>query len=382
MKTNFTSYLCLLMLSSSLAFSQHSETADLKKNIQVKLDSLRELYQFPGATFAVILPNGERFSVATGVADSLNRIPMETGHRMLSGSNGKTLFVAAALILEAEGAFDLDDPISTYLREEAWFHRLPNASGITMRMLMNHTSGLEEYYGLGDFMEKVRKNPYASYSPLETFSYVFDRKPLFEAGTDWAYADTNFLLLGYIVEKISGRKMYDLIEEHIIRPYHLEQTEPSINPQLRNLAVGYSGEHSPFPFHGAMVYNDSLVFNPQFEWAGGGFISNVNDLAGWAKTFYQFDAIAEENRAEMQERVVAKTGKDHYYGLGVQIRPSEDLGYSYGHSGWFPGYVTDAVYFPDVDLAMAIQFNSDDFRIMKMPAYAYLLELSKLLQVN
>ena len=227
MKTIANIILFLFMLNFFPSHSQtSSETLELQQKLQQKLDSLQQEHKFPGATFAVVLPNGESINIATGVADSLDMTPMDPQHRMLSGSNGKTFFTAAALILETNGLYDLDDPISEMIGDEPWFHRIPNAQNITMRMLMNHTSGITEYYPLGDFMEKLRKDPSRSFKPLETISYVFDTAPLFKAGTDMSYADTNFLLLAYILEKAGELNMYEMIREHLLDPYGLEATEP------------------------------------------------------------------------------------------------------------------------------------------------------------
>ena len=375
MKSKTILLLGLLFLASPLLHSQQA----VSEKLQQKLDSLQKAYRLPGIVFSAVLPSGEQVSLASGVADSLSMAPMTPGHRMLSGSNGKTLFLAAALVLETDGHFDLDDKISEFIGDEEWFSRLPNSESITMRMLMNHTSGLEEYYPLGDFMEKMKEEPSRNFKPLETFSHVFDREPLFEAGTSWSYADTNFLLLAYILEKISEFEMYDLIEEHFLAPYGLDATEPSTKQQFDLFATGYSGSFSPFPFHGAMVKDGQLVFNPQFEWAGGGFVSNAADLANWSKELYYLPVISEENREEMRKGVPAATGKDHLYGLGLQIRPGGSLGTSYGHSGWFPGYITDAAYFPEADLALAIQMNTDDLRGKKISAYSLLLELAEVI---
>jgi D-alanyl-D-alanine carboxypeptidase len=347
--------------------------------IQRILDSLQKTNGFPGVAFCAILPDQKKIVASAGWADSLQQHPMLPHHRMLSGSNGKTLFAAAALKLASEGHYHLDDKISKYLSDEPWFKRLPNAKTITMRMLLNHTTGLEEYYGLGNFMELVRNNPERSFSPIETFSYLFDRKPLFEAGTSWGYADTNFILMGYILEKVTGKKMYEWVQTHLIQPYDLTLTEPSLKMSFENLATGYGRKNSPFPFDGAMVKKGKLVFNPQFEWMGGGFVSNVQDLASWTKSLYSLSEIRDDIREEMQYKVAAKTGKNHGYGLGIQIRPSEKLGTSYGHSGWFPGYLTDAVYFPEKDIALAIQFNTDDVSKLKMVPYEYLILIAEVL---
>ena len=372
---------CMLFFQTGLG-QTGSKNEILSNKIKTSLDSLRQYNGFPGATFYAVLPNGEILNAATGLADPSKSEVMEPQHRMLSGSNGKTLFIAAALVLASQKKYGLDEKIEKYLNDEAWFSRLPNAHSITFRMLMNHTSGLEEYYGLGNFMELVKEDPSRSFTPLESLEYVLDREPLFPAGTDWGYADTNFILLGYILEKISGKKMYSLVDQYVIKPNRLTLTEPSIKRNFEKLAVGFSREESPFPFQGAMVAEGELVFNPQFEWMGGGFVSNVGDLARWAKQLYHFEAIGPKLLEEMHTPVPAKTGKDHGYGLGIQIRPSQHFGTSYGHSGWFPGYLTDAVYFPEKDMALAIQFNTDQVSGLGMLPYSYLLQFAAIIEKN
>ncbi|WP_299823380.1 serine hydrolase domain-containing protein [uncultured Pontibacter sp.] len=352
-----------------------AQTAVLKMQLQGKLDSMQRANGFPGATFAAVLPNGERIAIATGTADSLTGAPMQPDHRMLSGSNGKTLFTAAALLLAEQGLFKLDDRIANYIGHEPWFNRIPNAQSITMRMLLNHTSGIEEYLEHGDFMQRLKSNPTHTWKPVELLAYIFDRKALFEAGTGFSYADANYILFSYILEKISGRRMYDQIKSDLIKPYGLTATEPSTKRSYAKLAVGYTRAGGPFPVEGAMVRKGVLTLNPQFEWAGGGFVSNAADLATWAKAYYDFKAISPALRAEMRQGVAANTGKNHQYGLAMQLRPGGHAGMGYGHSGWFPGYVTDAAYFPDLNIAVAMQFNTDNFRLLKRPSEAYLLDM-------
>lgn len=350
----------------------------LKFQIKYVLDSLQKQNKFPGATFSAVLPNGEQFTTATGLADSIHSNHMQPLHRMLSGSNGKTLFAAVVLKLASENKLKLDDKISIYLKDEEWFASLPNAESITIRMLLNHTSGLEEYLTLGDFMIKLKDRPFRTFTPLESLSYIWNRQPLFDAGTKWSYADTNFILVGYIIEKITGNKLYHLIQQTFLKPYHLNATEPSVKMMYNHLATGYARKNNPFPVEGPMVKANTMIINPQFEWAGGGFVSNVQDLAQWIMVYYNLPEISTEIKEEMRIKIAANTGKNHAYGLGVQIRPST-WGDTYGHSGWFPGYLTDAIYLPEIDLALAIQFNTDDLALLKMAPYDYLLLISKLI---
>ncbi|HEY4650342.1 MAG TPA: hypothetical protein VIG72_02965, partial [Pontibacter sp.] len=84
----------------------------------------------------------------------------------------------------------------------------------------------------------------------------------------------------------------------------------------------------------------------------------------------------------LRQGVAANTGKDHQYGLGMQIRPGGAAGTGYGHSGWFPGYITDAEYFPDLNLALAMQFNTDDFQLLKRSTHAYLIDMAKIISAT
>jgi D-alanyl-D-alanine carboxypeptidase len=123
------------------------------------------------------------------------------------------------------------------------------------------------------------------------------------------------------------------------------------------------------------VKDGKLVMNPQFEWAGGGLATTPEDLARWAKVLYEGGAFKKgETLAAMLNGVDAAEGrgggKGNKYGLGVQIRGSE-WGPSYGHSGWFPGYLSDVEYFPEHKVAIAVQFNTDEGKSLKKGLRAY-----------
>lgn len=350
-------FLCLVAGFSVITFavSAQKTTEQLKNSLQLKIDSIRQAIEIPAMAFSCILPSGEQITVASG---------MKPEQRMLAGSTGKTFFASLALRLIHEGKLSLGDKVSKYLGKEAWYSKVQNAETITVRMLMNHTSGIEEYYELGNFMETLINNPDKNWTPEECISYTLGRPPLFPAGTDWGYADTNYLILGLVVQSITKKEAYKQIDEFFIKPNKLSHTEPSIKRELRDLVVGVSGPNSPFKVTGPVLVDNKMLVNPQMEWAGGGYISNTSDLARWARIYYNARWLSEAIQKEMRTGVTAKTGKNHQYGLGMQIRPST-LGISYGHGGWFPGYLTEMDYFPDKNISAAIQLSTDDFQKLK-----------------
>ncbi|MGB2914440.1 MAG: serine hydrolase domain-containing protein, partial [Pyrinomonadaceae bacterium] len=165
-----------------MSFAQATAPAvDLKTQIQQKLDEWHKAGKFPGATVGVVLANGEVMSFAVGYSDTAAKTPMLATDRMLAGSTGKTFAAATALQLVKEGKIGLDDKVEKYLGSEVWFARLPNAKDITVRQLMNHTSGLVRYEFKDQFTKDLTANPEKVWKPQELLAYLLDEKPPFEA---------------------------------------------------------------------------------------------------------------------------------------------------------------------------------------------------------
>lgn len=130
------------------------ETAILQGKLQTELNNLHAAGKFPGATLGVCLADGTCFGLAAGFSDRDAKTQMKPADLMLAGSVGKTYAAALAMQLVAEKKIDLDAKIEKYLGKETWFTRLPNAKEITVRQLMNHTSGLVRY----EFKEQFTKD--------------------------------------------------------------------------------------------------------------------------------------------------------------------------------------------------------------------------------
>lgn len=299
---------------------------------------------------------------------------MDSSSRMLAGSVGKTFFAALFMRLVAEGRLNLDQKIAYWLEDKPWFKRLPNAEEITFRMLLNHSSGLPEYVESPEFVDALWRNPDRVWTPEELLSYVLDKPAKFPAGYGWSYADTNYILAGYVAEQITGESLYSQIRQQLLLPFGLSHTEPSVHRKLPRLAVGYSMPSGPFHINGRTVTDGQLPFSPQFEWAGGGFVSQVSDLARWAKVLYEGGAFDPRLMPVVLRGVPAGTGPGDQYGLGVQIRQTA-FGISYGHGGWYPGYLTEMEYFPRYRIAIAVQVNTDDKRFIRPSVHAYTLEI-------
>lgn len=362
---------------SVAATAGKTDNSELRRRLQEKFDALHSAGQFPGATAGIVLADGETIGLATGLADREAKRKMSPDDIMLQGSVGKTYAAAIALQLVAEGKLYLDDKIEKYLGRDPWFTRLPNARAITVRMLMNHTSGLVRYEFKEQFTKDLTANPDKVWKPEELLAYLLDTEAPFAPGAGWDYSDTNYIVLGMIIERTTGRRYYDLVSERLLKPHKLNHTVPSDSRTIPGLIQGYAGANNPFGGTDGMIVNGRFAINPQFEWTGGGMASTTEDLARWAKIMYEGRAFPTKMLDEMLAGVPAKLGPNAKYGLGVILRPTP-FGPSYGHSGFFPGYMTEMFYFPDHRIAVAVQVNTSVGRALGRPLGRFALELAEI----
>jgi D-alanyl-D-alanine carboxypeptidase len=374
----------LIIAVIGLAVNVHSQqparatgTNALKQELQTKLDEWHKAGKFPGATLGVALANGDSFGLAVGYSDRDAKTPMKANDRMLAGSTGKMFAAATALQLIKDGKIGLDDKIEKYIGKEPWFLRLPNAKDVTVRMLMNHTSGLVRYEFKKEFTDFLTANPMKTWTPEERLAYLFDEKPPFEAGKGWDYSDTNYIVLGMIIERVTGKKFYDEARKRLIKKFKLDGTIAQESPVMPGVVQGYAGAANPFGGKDAMIENGKFVVNPQLEWTGGGWASTSHDLARWAKLYFEGKAFDNSLMPQVLDGVAAPMlGRETKYGLCVIIRKTT-AGTTYGHSGFFPGYLTDVMYFPEQKIAIAVQVNTSVGQNLGKPLGRILVEASE-----
>jgi D-alanyl-D-alanine carboxypeptidase len=349
-----------LLIALALAAAPQLASAQaslLQSRLQARLDSLHAAGRFAGAQVGVALPDGSTIAVATGMADTARRERMTTSHLLLQGSVGKTYVSAVALQLVHEGKITLDEKVATYLGDEAWFAGLPNGQDITIRQLMNHTSGLVRYEFNERFTADLSAAPDRVWQPRELVAYILNTPPPFAAGEGWDYSDTNYIVLGIIMEKVMGRPYLQMLRERILGPAGLRATAPSEGRVISGLANGYAGANNPFGGSDAMLVDGQMVINPQFEWTGGGVASTAEDLARWGKYLYDGKAFDASLMPQLLDGVPARLGQGTRYGLGVILRETA-VGPVHGHSGFFPGYQAELLYLPQQKVAIAFQVNS------------------------
>lgn len=364
----------ILFVLSLLAFL-FSTGQPSQARLEFKLDSLRIAGNYPGLNMSIISAGNTQLNVASGYSDVEKNMPLTTKHMLMQGSVGKTYVAAIAIMLIRDGKLKLDEKVSAYLAKYEWYSRIPNASSMTVRQIMNHTSGVMRYEFKPDFINDLNANPEKAWKPEELIKYVLDEKASFAAGGGWEYSDTNYILLGMIIELLTGNKYYELVNEKILKPFRLNDTRPTDKILLPGIAQGYAGKDNEFKLKEKVINDDgTFVINPQFEWTGGGIYSTTADLAKWGKLLYEGRVV--DTALMLRAAAPAKLGRDSKYGLGVIIRQTQQ-GVAYGHSGFFPGYMTELFYFPGKKLCVALQTNSSDFRNLKISLQRIIMEMVK-----
>jgi D-alanyl-D-alanine carboxypeptidase len=362
----------------ALAYQQTATRAALEPKLQQKFEELHKAGSFPGGTAGFVLADGTSFGLAVGVSDRTAQTPMKPTDRLLLGSVGKTYVSAVALQMISEKKFALTDTLDRFFAREPWFPRIANASSITIRHLMTHTSGLVRYEFNPKFTEDLSANPDKVWSGVDRLSYLFDAKPPFAPGEGWEYSDTNYIVLGMIIERAAKNTYYDELRKRILVPLALKDTVPADSRTVPGLVQGYAGEKNPFGGTDEMIKNGKFAVNPQFEWTGGGLAVTSLDLAKWAKLLYEGKAFDAAMMAPFLDGVPARLGPESKYGLGVIIRPSP-LGITYGHSGFMPGYQTELVYFPELKTSIAVQVNSSAPRSTGKSLRAFVIDFATII---
>jgi D-alanyl-D-alanine carboxypeptidase len=374
-------WLSLLFIAQTAAQQPQPAAQPLRDQLQAKFEELHKAGSFPGGTAGIVLADGTQIALAVGVSDRTAGTPMKPTDRLLLGSVGKTYVSAVALQLVHEKKIGLDDPISKYLGAEPWFKRLPNADRITVRQLMTHTSGLVRYELNPKFTADLTANPDKVWTPADRLAYLFDAQPPFAPGEGWEYSDTNYIVLGMIIEKTGGAPYYQRLRQQILVPHRLKDTVPVESRTVPGLVQGYAGPNNPFGGADEMIKDGKFAINPQFEWTGGGLAVTAIDLARWAKLLYEGKVIDSALMDDLLNGLPAKLGPETKYGLGVIIRPTPQ-GTTYGHSGFMPGYQTDMMYFPELKTSIAVQVNSSAPRSTGRPLSRFLIEFAAIVAAS
>lgn len=297
----------------------------------------------PGAIVGIWGPDGD-YVRAFGVADKSTRAPMKTDFYSRIGSVTKTFTVTAVLQLAGEGKLGLDDPVAEYVPG------VPLGDRITLRQLARMQSGLFNYSASPEFQKAMFADPRRAFTPRELLSYALAEPNQFPPGERFDYCNTNTILLGLVVQKVSGEPLNSYIHDKILAPLGMSHTSfPTTNAFPDPHAQGYTVQTADGKEATATDWD------PSWGWAAGAMISTLDDMRTWA------DALASGKllTPPMQEQRLQTVGSPGMppqdgYGLGIF-----NLGGWIGHNGSLPGYQTVVVHLPQKQTSLVILTNTD-----------------------
>jgi D-alanyl-D-alanine carboxypeptidase len=270
---------------------------------------------------------------AAGVADTASGRPLRGTDRFRAGSNTKTFVSTVALQLVAEGKLKLSDTVEDWVPGS-----LPYGDKVNLRQLLNMTGGIPDYVPeLQAEMVQDTNSLTRTYSPRELVARVADQKPDFAPDTSWKYSSTGYVLADLIIERATGHKLGDELEQRIFTPVHLRHTSFPLNTSA------FNGRHANGYGEVDGELHDLSAFNNSAAWAVGGIVTTATDIAHFWRALLGGKLLAPAQLKAMKTTVPIGDGYPASYGLGIfrYTHLAKECGPMWGHGGDLPGFSSE-----------------------------------------
>ena len=296
----------------------------------------------PSASLAVVRDGKVVYAQAYGDAKVDGHVAATTSMRYSIGSISKQFCAGAVLLLVQDGKLSLDDPVSKY------FPDLTRASEVTIRELLSHTSGYQDYWPQ-DYVMPGMLDSITARQIVDRWAKI----PLdFDPGTRWQYSNTNFVIAGMIVEKVSGMPFFEFLRTRVLNPLGIES--------VKNIDMGRLPDSDPTGYvrYALGPARPALKEGKGWLFAAGELAMTASDLAKWDIAMMNESLLAPASYRTMETEVLLKSGVGTGYGLGV------DVGMQGGHraishGGEVSGFTAQNVVFPDEHAAVVVLTNQD-----------------------
>lgn len=305
---------------------------------------LREQF-VPGAQVAIAEDGRVVYTKGYGYRDIDDRLPVDAQTAFAIGSVTKQFTASAIMMLQQEGKLNVDDSLAKYLPDA------PHASQVTLRELLTHTSGIEGYTEQPNFSLLVSTPT----TPQHIISSIAGAPLAFTPGSEWEYSNTNFVLLGMVVSKLSGLSYPDFLQHNIFDPLGLDRAWFTRIEEIHpDDARGYTEFMRGLP--------DEHASLADWSWydAAGGLTMSAEDLARWDIALDSGRVVSPQSFREMTTPQRLSDGKSTGYGFGLGV--GSVFGHpTVGHDGLVSGFSAENLTFPEDHVAIVLLVNGDNF---------------------
>lgn len=333
--------------------------------LRATIEAAREDLITPGAVVLVRSPDLGDCFISVGTGDISDDDPIAIDDQFRIGSNTKTMTGTVVLQLVEEGMLSLDDRVSDYV------DGVPDGENMTVDELLNMSTGLEDYSGLPAVGEKMDADPEYVWTPDELLALSYAQPVGFPPGEGFLYSNANTVLLGLIIEKLTGNPLEEELDARIFTPLGLVSTllpvdtentlpEAHANGYLYGTVTEFFETGGVLPPEtiaaaesGELLPNDVTDMNPSWGWAAGAAISTTDELARFVQAMVEGELLGPEMQQVRLDSVAPAADEHALYGLGIA-----KYGELYGHTGELPGYQSFMGHDPERDITIIAWANT------------------------
>jgi D-alanyl-D-alanine carboxypeptidase len=335
------------LLSALLAIAASpaaAAPATWRKEVGKAVKGVMAQQPIPGAIVGIWRHGKRPYVKAFGVRNKVTRAKMRPHLHMRIGSETKTFTATAVLELVDKGKVGLDDPISKYVAG------VPGGEGVTIRQLLEMRSGLPSYTTDDAWIQSFLNNPFQSWTAEQLLPYGYKHPPLFAPGSAYNYSNSNYLLLGLVVERVTGQPISSYVRRRVLKPAGLTESVFPTNAAFpRPYAQGYTVQTA------SGNEENATRWNPSWGGAAGALISTVDDLHKWARVVATGQLLSRRTQRQRTQFIPVAQLPPVGYGLGL-INVNGWL----GHNGSLPGFESVTLYLPSKRATLVILLNSDE----------------------
>ncbi|WP_167618625.1 serine hydrolase domain-containing protein [Maribellus sediminis] len=318
----------------------------------------------PGASVTVRSPEGI-WCNAGGKADLKNNIDLNAGHSLRAGSMSKTFAATTILILQDEGILSIDDKINKYIPHRIT-DKIENANDVTIRQLLNMTSGIRDYYGLKSMLEILNLSSVKK-SAEENLKAIYDKPANFKPGEKNLYTNANYLLAALVIKYATGKTANEVVQEKLIDRFGLSNTYIS-TAQPANMSRSYIDIYDDGYMKDVTEIDNNAVGGE--DMLDGGIISSPYDLSKFLELLMHGEILTENSLSQMKEfRGLTEPVEDMEYikGYGLAFMKLEtEHGTAIGHYGNVHGFTGLMFYFPEADITLSIIVNGHSYKMQEV----------------